>query len=66
MNLVVGRVVEGMEVVRAVAALPRVKDNSGSPFFLAGKAAGDKRAIVAERGFDRAFARIVIEESGLL
>lgn len=32
-NLVVGRVVEGQEVVDALAALPRVKDNAASPFF---------------------------------
>ena len=33
-SLVVGRVVEGQDVVEALAALPRVKDNSGSPFFM--------------------------------
>lgn len=29
-----------MDVVQAIAALPRVKDNTGSPFFQAGKASG--------------------------
>ncbi len=32
-NLVVGRVVEGMDVVRGIAALPTVKSNTASPFF---------------------------------
>ena len=32
----------------------------------AGKAAGDKRANVAERAFGKPFAKIVIEECGLL
>ena len=31
---------QGMDVVQAIAALPRVKDNTNSPFFQAGKAAG--------------------------
>jgi hypothetical protein len=31
---------QGMEVVQAIAQLPRVKDNTNSPFFQAGKAAG--------------------------
>ena len=65
-NLVVGRVVEGQEFVEALEALPRVKDNSGSAFFQAGKAAGDKRADVAERAFGRPFAKVAIWESGIL
>ena len=32
-NLVVGRLVSGADVVERLAALPRVKDNSDSPFF---------------------------------
>ena len=64
-HLVVGRVVEGMDVVKALAALPRVRDNSKSPFFMAGKAAGDLRANVAERAFGKAFNKIVIEQSGV-
>lgn len=65
-HLVVGHVVEGQAVVDALAALPRVKDNSESPFFKAGKAAGDKRASVAERAFGKPFAKIVVEGCGLL
>lgn len=64
-NLVVGHVVEGMEVVQALAALPRVRNNSDSPFFKAGKAAGDKRADVAERAFGKPFAKIVVDRCGL-
>jgi peptidyl-prolyl cis-trans isomerase B (cyclophilin B) len=65
-NLVVGHVVEGQDVVDAIAAMPRVKDNSESPFFKAGKAGGDGRARVAERSFGKPFAKVVIMESGLL
>ena len=65
-NLVIGHVVEGQDVVDALSALPRVKDNSGSPFFKAGKAGGDGRARVAERAFGKPFAKIVISECGLL
>jgi peptidyl-prolyl cis-trans isomerase B (cyclophilin B) len=38
---------QGMDVVQAIAALPRVKDNTNSPFFQAGKAAGGRRAVRA-------------------
>ncbi|EFN59900.1 hypothetical protein CHLNCDRAFT_132922 [Chlorella variabilis] len=65
-HLVVGRVVQGMDVVRAVAALPRVKDNTNSPFFQYGKATGDKRADVAQRAFKKAFNKIVVDECGYL
>ena len=65
-NLIVGRVISGQDVVDRLALLPRVKNNSGSPFFQAGKAAGDKRAKVAERAFGKPFSKIVIEDCGLL
>lgn len=32
-NVIVGKVVDGLDVVEALNALPRVKDNSSSPFF---------------------------------
>jgi hypothetical protein len=35
-NLVVGRVVGGMDVVEAISQLPSVKANTGSPFFKCG------------------------------
>ncbi|KAL4447457.1 hypothetical protein ABPG75_004676 [Micractinium tetrahymenae] len=65
-HLVVGRVVQGMDVVQAIAALPRVKDNTNSPFFQAGKLAGDKRADVAQRAFNKPYAKITVNECGLL
>ncbi len=34
-----------MDVVEAIAALPRVKDNTNSPFFQAGKVAGVHAAL---------------------
>ncbi len=33
---------QGMDVVAALAALPRVKDNTNSPFFQAGKLSGEE------------------------
>ena len=57
---------QGLDLVQQLAALPRVKDNTASPFFQAGKAAGDKRADVAERAFGKPFAKIVVERCGLL
>lgn len=43
-NLVVGRVVAGLDLVERLAKLPSVADNHGSPFFILAKAVGDKRA----------------------
>jgi peptidyl-prolyl cis-trans isomerase B (cyclophilin B) len=68
-NLVVGRLVEGMELVEKIASLPfskpRVEWYDG-PFFEVGKVIGDKRAVVAEKGFNRPFKRVVISSSGIL
>ncbi|GBF92527.1 peptidyl-prolyl cis-trans isomerase, chloroplastic [Raphidocelis subcapitata] len=68
-NLVVGCVVGGMEeVVARLAALPRSKVRDewfDKPFFEAGKAIGDKRAIVAEKGFNRPFKRAIVSAAGL-
>jgi len=61
--------VEGMEVVEKIASLPfskpRVEWYDG-PFFEVGKVIGDKRAVVAEKGFNRPFKRVVISSSGIL
>lgn len=65
-NLIVGRVVEGMDVIMELDKLPVVKNNSGSPFFMVGKAVGDKRANVAELGFDRPFNKVAVGASGIL
>jgi peptidyl-prolyl cis-trans isomerase B (cyclophilin B) len=62
-NLVVGKVVEGMDVVQALAALPSVKDNSTSGYVKTAKFIGDRRADVAIRSFGRPYNKIVIAES---
>lgn len=64
-NLVIGRVVEGMDFVRSLQGLPTVKDNNSSPFFIAAKAFGDKRADVAEKGFGKPFNKIMVSKGGL-
>eukprot|EP00892_Ulva_mutabilis_P003796 jgi/Ulvmu1/1789/UM119_0007.1 len=65
-HLVVGEVVEGMDVVRKLDKLPVVKNNTNSPFFQAGKKFGDKRANVAELGFDRPFNKVTVMASGIV
>jgi len=65
-NLVVGEVVEGMDVIEELQKLPTVKDNSSSPFFMAAKSMGDTRATVAEQAFGRPFARVNVLRSGVL
>lgn len=68
-NLVIGHVVEGMDIVERIAALPYSKpreDWYDGPFFAAGKAIGDKRATVAEKGFNRPFKRVVVKKCGVL
>lgn len=65
-NVVVGTVLEGQEVAEYIAALPTVKDNSGSPFFVVAKNIGDKRAIVAEQAFGKPFAKVTVAKCGEL
>jgi hypothetical protein len=65
-NLVVGRFVQGMGVLRELSELPVVKDGSHNPFFKAGKLVGDTRADVAELGFNRPLKRVTVAASGLL
>ena len=60
-NLIVGRVTSGMDVVEALQKLPKVKNNKSSAFFKAGKMAKDRRADVAELGFDRPFSVVTID-----
>ncbi|XP_051222455.1 peptidyl-prolyl cis-trans isomerase CYP26-2, chloroplastic [Lolium perenne] len=64
--LVVGKVVDGMDVVAKIAAVPTVKDNSGSGYFKVAKLIGDKRAVVAERGFNRPYTKILVTNCGIL
>lgn len=63
-NIIVGKVVGGMDIVEKLRHLPRVKNNTNSPFFQAGKKSGDKRANVAEMSFDRPFSKVIIKNCG--
>jgi peptidyl-prolyl cis-trans isomerase B (cyclophilin B) len=65
-NVVVGEVVEGLDVLNAIAALPTVKDNSASPFFAVAKTIGDKRATVAEQAFGKPFAKVTVAKCGVV
>ena len=65
-NLVVGKVVDGLDVVKDIETLPVVRDNSKSFWFKAGKQIGDTRATVAELAFNRPFNKVTVLSSGLL
>ncbi|KAF3780940.1 Peptidyl-prolyl cis-trans isomerase [Nymphaea thermarum] len=65
-TLVVGKVLEGMEVVDAISRVPTVQDNTSSPYFRVAKLIGDKRAVVAERGFNRPYSKVVVTNCGML
>eukprot|EP01018_Ginkgo_biloba_P007778 Gb_20584 [translate_table: standard] len=65
-TLVVGRVLSGMDVVDKIARVKVVQENTGSPYFQVAKLIGDKRAVVAERGFNRPYSKIVITKCGEL
>ncbi|KAK9105606.1 hypothetical protein Scep_022450 [Stephania cephalantha] len=65
-NLVIGRVVDGMDVVERISQVKTVQENSSSPYFRVAKLIGDKRAIVAERGFNRPYSKIVVTNCGLI
>ncbi|XP_073036044.1 LOW QUALITY PROTEIN: peptidyl-prolyl cis-trans isomerase CYP26-2, chloroplastic-like [Primulina eburnea] len=64
--LVVGRVIEGMDVVERIGRVETVKENTTSPYFRVAKLIGDKRAVVAERGFNRPYSKVVITNCGLI
>lgn len=63
-NLVVGRVVEGLDVVNQIANVKVVQENTSSPYFQAAKLIGDTRVIVAEKGFYRPYSKVLIMKSG--
>lgn len=65
-NLVVGKVIEGLDVVKALAQLPTVQNNSDSGYVKTAKFLGDRRADVAIRSFGRPFAKVVVSECGHL
>ncbi|XP_030493316.2 peptidyl-prolyl cis-trans isomerase CYP26-2, chloroplastic [Cannabis sativa] len=64
--LVVGKVLEGMEVVEKISKVKTVQENTSSPYFRVAKLIGDKRAVVAERGFNRPYSKVVVKNCGLL
>ncbi|KAF5734621.1 Peptidyl-prolyl cis-trans isomerase B [Tripterygium wilfordii] len=64
-TLVVGRVLGGMEVVEKIRQVKTVQENTSSPYFRAAKLIGDKRAVVAERGFNRPYSKVVVTNCGL-
>lgn len=49
-NLVIGRVVEGLELIDTIGALPINPPRYDNAYFNLGKAIGDKRAITTEKG----------------
>lgn len=64
--LVVGKVIEGMDVVEKIGQVKTVQENTSSPYFRVAKLIGDKRAVVAERGFNRPYSKVIITNCGLL
>ncbi|KAG2483444.1 hypothetical protein HYH03_017698 [Edaphochlamys debaryana] len=65
-NLIIGQVVEGAELLDRISKLPVNKPRDSNPYFQAGKAVGDKRAITAERAFYRPFQKVVVAKSGTI
>eukprot|EP00468_Gymnochlora_sp_CCMP2014_P013117 CAMPEP_0167754952 /NCGR_PEP_ID=MMETSP0110_2-20121227/8556_1 /TAXON_ID=629695 /ORGANISM="Gymnochlora sp., Strain CCMP2014" /LENGTH=251 /DNA_ID=CAMNT_0007640889 /DNA_START=273 /DNA_END=1028 /DNA_ORIENTATION=+ len=66
-NLVVGRVIEGMEVISRVSSLATSKPKGNDdPFFKIGKSIGDSRALFMSTRFGRPFARVQITACGKL
>ncbi|CAJ1944330.1 unnamed protein product [Sphenostylis stenocarpa] len=65
-SLVIGRVIGGMEVVQRIGQVKTVQENTGSPYFRVAKLIGDKRAVVAERGFNRPYSKVVVTNCGLM
>lgn len=65
-TLVIGKVLEGMEVVKRIGQVKTVNENTSSPYFRVAKLIGDKRAVVAERGFNRPYAKVVVTNCGLM
>ncbi|XP_051147817.1 peptidyl-prolyl cis-trans isomerase CYP26-2, chloroplastic [Andrographis paniculata] len=64
--LVVGKVLQGMDIVERIGQVKTVQENSSSPYFRVAKLIGDKRAVVAERGFNRPYSKVVVTNCGLI
>ncbi|XP_058091732.1 peptidyl-prolyl cis-trans isomerase CYP26-2, chloroplastic isoform X2 [Magnolia sinica] len=65
-TLVIGRVLDGMDVVEKISKVKTVQENTASPYFRVAKLIGDKRAVVAERGFNRPYSKILVTNCGLI
>ncbi|GJT27298.1 peptidyl-prolyl cis-trans isomerase CYP26-2, chloroplastic [Tanacetum coccineum] len=65
-TLVIGKVLEGMEVVEKMTQVKTVQENTSSPYFRVAKLIGDKRAVVAERGFNRPYSKVMVTNCGLM
>lgn len=63
-NLVVGKLIDGFDVLKIISGVKVVQENTSSPYFQAAKLVGDTRAVVAERGFNRPYSKIIITRSG--
>ncbi|CAN6845163.1 unnamed protein product [Brassica oleracea] len=64
--LVIGEVLEGMGVVEKMREVKTVRDNTSSPYFKVAKVIGDKRAVVAERGFNRPYTKVQVTNCGFI
>ncbi|KAL9231540.1 hypothetical protein vseg_006759 [Gypsophila vaccaria] len=64
--LVIGEVIEGMDVVEKISQVKTVQENTSSPYFRVAKLIGDKRAVVAERGFNRPYSKVTVMNCGLV
>ncbi|KAI3761249.1 hypothetical protein L1987_51661 [Smallanthus sonchifolius] len=65
-TLVIGKVLEGMEVVEKISQVKTVQENTSSPYFRVAKLIGDKRAVVAERGFNRPYSKVIVTSCGII
>ncbi|KAI3777484.1 hypothetical protein L1987_47284 [Smallanthus sonchifolius] len=65
-TLVIGKVLEGMEVVERIGQVKTVQENTSSPYFRVAKLIGDKRAVVAERGFNRPYSKVIVTSCGII
>ncbi|KAI4335825.1 hypothetical protein L6164_014434 [Bauhinia variegata] len=65
-TLVIGRVIGGMDVVQRIGQVKTVQENTGSPYFRVAKLIGDKRAVVAERGFNRPYSKVIVTNCGVI
>ncbi|KAM0060389.1 putative peptidylprolyl isomerase [Helianthus debilis subsp. tardiflorus] len=65
-TLVIGKVLEGIEVVEKIGQVKTVQENTSSPYFRVAKLIGDKRAVVAERGFNRPYSKVIVTNCGIM